>query len=126
MADITTLPIMTSEDAEKIGFARFNRVPTLPIDIPDGGFTISAKTSEGRRITFYFGPHRTGGPARFVDVQFHDAGWIVPNADNGRSPVFDVLTIGHKDRRDYDSRKSAMLEKPSILVVLMGQPGDDS
>src|SRR3546814_10910290 len=85
MADITTLPIMTSEDAEKIGFARFNRVPTLPIDIPDGGFTISAKTSEGRRITFYFGPHRTGGPARFVDVQFHDAGWTVPKI--GRAHV---------------------------------------
>ncbi|MBN9990839.1 hypothetical protein JND45_16005, partial [Listeria monocytogenes] len=59
MADITTLPLMTAADAESIGFARFNDVPTLPIDIPDGNFTISAKTTDGRRITFFFGEHRT-------------------------------------------------------------------
>lgn len=52
MADITQLPVMTAADAESIGFARFNDVPTLPIDIPDGNFTISAKTTDGRRITF--------------------------------------------------------------------------
>ena len=50
MADITQLPVITAADAESIGFARFNDVPTLPIDIPDGNFTISAKTTDGRRI----------------------------------------------------------------------------
>ena len=62
-ASITQLPVMTSADAENVGFAIFNHVPTLPIDIPDGGFTVSAKTSEGLRVTFYFGPSRTGGPS---------------------------------------------------------------
>jgi len=46
-ASICQLPVMTSADAEGIGFAIFNHVSTLPIDIPDGGFTVSAKTSEG-------------------------------------------------------------------------------
>ena len=66
---MSQLPIMTRADAESIGFAIFNHVPTLPVDIPDGGFTISAKTSEGLRVTFYFGPYRTGGPPRFIDIE---------------------------------------------------------
>lgn len=73
-ASICQLPVMTSTDAESIGFAIFNHVPTLPIDIPDGGFTVSAKTSEGLRVTFYFGPSRTGGPPCFIDIQYHDLG----------------------------------------------------
>ena len=32
-ASICQLPVMTSTDAESIGFAIFNHVPTLPIDI---------------------------------------------------------------------------------------------
>lgn len=68
-ASMSQLPIMTRADAESIGFAIFNHVPTLPVDIPDGGFTISAKTSEGLRVTFYFGPYRTGGPPRFIDIE---------------------------------------------------------
>lgn len=71
MADITTLPVMTAADAESIGFARFNDVPTLPVDIPDGNFTITAKTSDGRRVTFFFGEHKRGAPPSFVDIQYH-------------------------------------------------------
>src|SRR3546814_6688091 len=62
MADINQLPVMTARDAESIGFARFNDVPTLPNDIPDGNFTISARTSDGRRITFFFGECERGAP----------------------------------------------------------------
>lgn len=93
---IWQLPVMTSEDAESIGFASFNRVPTLPIDIPDGGCTVSAKTSEGRRVTFYFGPYRTGRPPRFIDIQYHDAGMTVPDGGGVPAPVFDMLTIAEK------------------------------
>ena len=77
MADITTLPVMTAVDAESIGFARFNDVPTLPVEIPDGNFTITAKTSDGRRITFFFGEHKRGAPPSFVDIQYHDLIWTV-------------------------------------------------
>jgi hypothetical protein len=122
MADITTLPVMTATDAESIGFARFNDVPTLPIDIPDGNFTISARTSDGRRITFFFGEHRRGAAPSFVDIQYHDHGATIASADGGRSPVFDMLTIGRGGAHAFDSRKLADDGKPSIAVILMGEP----
>ncbi|HEX7783439.1 MAG TPA: hypothetical protein VF509_11595 [Sphingobium sp.] len=124
MNDITSLPVMTARDAQAIGFAVFNAVPTLPIDIPDGGFTLSAKTSEGRRITFYFGPYVTGGPARFVDIQY-DAGATVPDARGAPTPVFDMFTIGHGDARAYDSRSEEPIGKPSIAAILLSGPADD-
>ncbi|ODU67763.1 MAG: hypothetical protein ABT11_19085 [Novosphingobium sp. SCN 66-18] len=119
MADITQLPVMTARDAEAIGFARFNDVPTLPIDIPDGNFTISARTSDGRRITFFFGEYRRGVPPSFVDIQYHDSGSIIPNANGGTSPTFDMLTIGRGGSHAYDSRQQAAEQKPSIAVVLL-------
>jgi len=122
--NICQLPVMTGTDAESIGFAKFNRVPTLPIDIPDGGFTITTKTSEGRRVTFYFGPNRTGGPPRFIDVQYHDAGMTVPDGDGAPAPVFDMLTIAQGGRQPYDSRKAELSRKPSIAVILLDRPGD--
>ncbi|TGX49054.1 hypothetical protein E5A73_19600 [Sphingomonas gei] len=124
MADITTLPVMSAADAESIGFARFNDVPTLPIDVPDGNFTISAKTSDGRRITFFFGEYRRGSPPSFVDIQYHDQGASIPNANGGRSPVFDMLTIGMGGRQLFDSRRGTNDDKPSIAVILLGNPRD--
>jgi hypothetical protein len=115
---------MTSADAESIGFAIFNHVPTLPIDVPDGGFTISAKTSEGLRVTLYFGPYQTGGPPRFVDIQYHDAGMAVPAANGSPMPVFDMLTIARGGRQPYDSRKVKPDDKPSIAVLLLDHPKD--
>ena len=121
-ASITQLPVMTSADAENVGFAIFNHVPTLPIDIPDGGFTVSAKTSEGLRVTFYFGPYRTGGPLRCIDICYHDASMTVPDGGGSPVPVFDMFTIAEEGRHPYDSRKSDVSEKPSIAVVLLDKP----
>lgn len=122
MADITTLPVMTAADAESIGFARFNDVPTLPVDIPDGNFTITAKTSDGRRVTFFFGEHKRGAPPSFVDIQYHDHGTNIANANGGISPTFEMLTIGLGGRRVFDSRKLDADDKPSIAVILLGEP----
>ncbi|WP_066547270.1 MULTISPECIES: hypothetical protein [unclassified Sphingomonas] len=122
MADITQLPVMTAADAESIGFARFNDVPTLPIDIPDGNFTISAKTTDGRRITFFFGEYKRGSPPSFVDIQYHDNGTRIANANGGTSPTFDMLTIGLGGRNVFDSRRLGPDDKPSIAVILMGEP----
>ena len=121
-ASITQLPVMTSADAENVGFAIFNHVPTLPIDIPDGGFTVSAKTSEGLRVTFYFGPYRTGGPPRCIDICYHDASMTVPDGGGSPVPVFDMFTIAEEGRHPYASRKSDVSEKPSIAVVLLDKP----
>src|SRR3546814_19737964 len=96
MADINQLPVMTARDAESIGFARFNDVPTLPIDIPDGNFTISPRTSDGRRITFFFGEYERGAPPSFVDIQFPDHALPLPAANGSPIPDSDLppLTPG--------------------------------
>lgn len=120
MADITQFPVMTARDAESIGFAPFNNAPTLPIDIPDGNFTISARTSDGRRITFFFGEYERGAPPSFVDIQYHDNGTAIPNANGGTSSSFDMLTIGQGGHHAYDSRRYRPDEKPSIAVILLG------
>lgn len=119
MADITDLPIMSKADAKAIGFAGYNDVAHKPIDIPDGYFTITAKTSEGRRVTFCFMPETCDGPSRFVDIQFHDRRTTVADADGGQQPTFDTFGIAKGGKHIIDSRKLDEAEKPSILVVLL-------
>lgn len=103
------------------GYAEFNGVPHLAVDIPDGdGFTITAKTSEGKRITFSFMPYRKDGPPQCVDVQYHDNG--TSHAKNGvEIPDFDVVLFGETAARavptQYDSRKQPF--RPGIVCVLM-------
>ena len=126
MADITDLPVMTMADAVSIGFAGFNDVPQKPIDLPDGPFTITAQTSERRRITFSFMGQTWDGPARFVDVQFHDRGTVIANSNNGVSPTFNAFAITRGGRHITDSRPLGEDEKPSIVVVLMSRVGEES
>ena len=125
MADITDLPIMTHADAVSLGFAGFNNVPHKCIDVPDGAFTITARTSEGRRVTFCFMGKTYDGPARFCDIAFHDRGTAIPNADNGVSPTFNAFAITRGGRHITDSRPLGEDEKPSILVLLMDEAGDE-
>lgn len=119
MADITDLPVMTQADAISIGFAGFNDVPHKPIDIPDGAFTITARTSDGRRVTFCFLPDRDNSPAGFVDIQYHDSGSAISNANGGQSPTFNAFGIGRGGRHILDSRPLPEADRPSILVLLL-------
>ena len=125
MPDITDLPVMTRADAVSLGFAGYNDVPHRCVDVPDGAFTITAKTSEGRRATFCFMGKRYDGPARFCDIQFHDRGTTILNANNGVSPTFNAFAITRGGRHVIDSRPLAEDEKPSILVLLMDEAGDE-
>ncbi|MCJ2180175.1 hypothetical protein [Novosphingobium album (ex Hu et al. 2023)] len=124
MADIRDLPVMTKADAVSIGFAGFNDVPHKPIDIPDGEFTITAKTSDGRRVTFCFLPGKDYGPAEFVDIQYHDAGTAIPNTDGEHSPTFNAFGIGRGGRHILDARSLPLEDRPSILVLMLDQPSD--
>lgn len=119
MADIADLPVMTKADAISIGFAGFNDVPHKPIDIPDGVFTITARTSDRCRVTFCFLPDRDESPAAFVDIQYHDSGTVIGNANGGHSPTFNAFGIGRGGRHIIDSRPSPEAERPSILVLLL-------
>ena len=125
MADITDLPVMTRADAVSLGYAGFNDVPHKAIDLPDGAFTITARTSEGRRVTFCFMGKSYDGPARFCDIQFHDRGTTIPDADNGVSPTLNAFAITRGGRHVIDSRPLGEDEKPSILVLLMDEAGDE-
>ncbi len=119
MSEIRDLPVMTKADAEAIGFAGFNDVPHKVIDLPDGDFTLSAKTSDGRRVTVSFQPHSPDGAARFVDIQFHDRGTTISSADGGNMPTFNAFAITKGGRHIVDTRALTEGIKPSILVLLM-------
>ena len=121
MPNITGLPVMTAADAASIGFASFNDVPHQALEVPDGGFTYTVKTSDRRRVTFYFGPCRDGGPPAFVDIQYHDRGTAIPGARGGTAPTFDAFAITRGGRQVVDSRALAESIKPSILVLLLDQ-----
>ncbi len=122
MADITSLPVMTAGDAASIGFATYGPVPTLPIDIPDGGFTVSMKTSQGKRLTIFFGIYDPDGTPQYADLRYHDSGATVPDARGEPTPAFDCFTISQGGRQLFDSRQLRDADKPSQLVILMEDP----
>lgn len=78
---------------QALGFAKFNRCPHLCLEIPDGGLTVSCRTSEGHTVTFAFCPYKSGGPPQCVDIQRHDAAETVPNGDRA-VPVQRVICRG--------------------------------
>ena len=78
-------------------------------------------TSENRRVTFCFMGKSYDGPARFVDIQFHDRGTTIPNASDGVSPPFNAFAVTGRGRHVTDSRPLDEAHKPSILVLLMDE-----
>lgn len=93
--------------------------------VPPPTHTITAKTSENRRVTFCFMGKSYDGPARFVDIQFHDRGTTIPNASDGVSPTFNAFAVTGRGRHVTDSRPLDEAHKPSILVLLMDEAGDE-
>ncbi len=97
-------------------FAQFNNYPHQQIAVPDGGFTASFQTSEGKRLTVSFVPYKDGGPAQCVDVQYHDSGTTV---QNGRRDCPTMHAIGFTPGHTvFDTRS---LKSPTtLLTVLIG------
>lgn len=65
------MEILPANQAPLFDFAKFNGGPHLCVEVPDGHFTITARTSEGKKITFAFCPYQDNGPPQCVDVQHH-------------------------------------------------------
>lgn len=63
----------TEKAAEAAGYASFNAVPHLAIEVPDGNSTLTVRTSEGKLVTFAFLSYTTGGPPQCVDLFNHSA-----------------------------------------------------
>ena len=103
-------------EAEAEGFATFNEGPHLCVDVPDGMFTISARTSDGKMVTMCFVCYKDGGTAQCVDIKRHDGPTTPFNGEDAR--VFDMLLFkggGHLfDTRDVETEK-----KPMIATILM-------
>ena len=62
----------------------------------------------------------------FVDVQFHDRGTVIPNADNGVSPTFNAFAITRGGKFVADSRPLDEEIKPSILVLMLDKAGEEA
>jgi hypothetical protein len=129
--DMTARYFQTAAEAVAEGFAEFNRNPHLAVDVPDGNFTITCKTSEGKRITFAFLAYESGGkPPQAVDIAYH-SGERALNCNRDMTPVFDVIgfgsTPGEKGKlgkhHDFDTRTMSKAagesRKVSIACVLM-------
>jgi len=108
------MKIMNEPEAQAMGYATFGDVDTACIEVPDSekGFVISARTSEGKRLTFAFLPYKEGGPPQCVDIVYHDS----PKPKVEGYPTFDVLAFG-KGPTAFDSRKSKIpVTVASILL----------
>jgi hypothetical protein len=114
------IKIMQADQVERNGYAMFNGNDHLCVDVPDGNFTITARTSEGKRVTFAFLCYENDKPPKCVDVTYHDNGTTRTNGDKVL-PTFDVISFGKGGRFLYDSRKEQPDgdQKPGIVTLLM-------
>jgi hypothetical protein len=67
------MKIVSADEAKRMGFADYNNNDHLIVDVPDKNFTISARTSEGRKITFAFLQYKDDSPPQCVDVMRHES-----------------------------------------------------
>lgn len=106
------------QQAQLDGYATFNRGPHLCIDAPNGHFTISVRTSEGKMVTMAFVPYSENGPPQCMDVQYHSSGVVKQNGSSS-SPVQAV--IGFTTGSNV-FRSTLEDEKPcTLLTVLLNQ-----
>ncbi len=75
----TVATLLSKFSAKHTEFTVFNGGPHLCVKVPDGHFTVSCITSEGRKITFAFCPYVADGPAQCVDVLHHTSGVTIQN-----------------------------------------------
>jgi len=106
--------MITREQAKKFGFAGFNDSPHLCVVVPDGGLTISCRTTTGDLVTISFCPYKTGGPPRCIDIQHHNA--PIKKVDDGRELPAQQLVVHGNGTMMFDSRKS---DKPVTLTTLL-------
>jgi hypothetical protein len=124
---MTTAISLSQRDAEwgsevtalAAGFASFNDVPHLCVQLPDGRHTISVRTSDGRRITFAFLPMAAaGGAADCVDIVYHDSGSSCASANGATVPTFDVIIDAGARHACHTSNRTTSPD-PAMVTVLM-------
>lgn len=107
--------LLPHEQVKAAGFAEFNSYPHLCVEVPDGGFTITARTTTGKRVTFSFIPNMKGGPAGCVDVQYHDS--PAPKVRNAGHDIPTMHSIGFTlGSNTWDTRNHT---KPTTLLTVL-------
>lgn len=107
--------VADSKNAESLGFAQFNGGPHLLVDVPNGHFTISTKTSQGKRVTFAFCPYEKDGPAQCIDIEHHNSERVVMN---GVTPQAVQTVICFSQGNDA-FRGYTDAQKPVTLTTLL-------
>ena len=98
-----TLKLLTAEKAATNGYSKYNGGPHLCVDVPEGNFTISAKTPQGRQITFAFIPAYDSPGHQCIDIHCHNTGKL----NSQGVPVQQASVLGsgltiHVSRYDDD------------------------
>jgi hypothetical protein len=102
-------------------YAHFNHCDHLCVNVPDGGFTITTRDSQGKRMTLHFGVYEKGGAPQFVDIVYHDNG---TTRDNGGRilPTFDAIGFGAPMGRSvFDTRNGE--HRTSLICILTPKEG---
>lgn len=105
--------ITTRENVPE-GYAKFNNGNHLCVEVPDDAFTISAKTKDGRRITFAFCCYGEPHIPRCCDIQFHDSGKTLKN---GSSEVA-IQSVAVRGCGPLLHVSKLTDEKPCTLIVV--------
>ena len=72
----------TPDQAKANGFAQFNGGPHLCVNVPNGSFTISARTPSGQLVTFAFiGNGNNENGHHCIDIKHHNSGYTTKNGD---------------------------------------------
>jgi Fe-S-cluster-containing dehydrogenase component len=110
--------LVDHKEVEVHGFARFNKQPHLLVDVPNGNFTITCRTSNGKKITFAFQAYEENGAPACVDVCHHTSPKAVMNGDH-RCPLQEVLCFS----AGYNAFVSKLDDqKPVTLTTIMLEP----
>lgn len=112
----------TPEGAEATGFATFNNVPHICIDVPDGNHTITLKTSEGKLLTVALLPYETGGAPQCVDVVSHAHAGLAHTAHPQDIRVFNKGLIPYSHVPTDDKRDDAVKENPPVITSIILLP----
>ncbi len=108
--------------AKARAFASFNEGPHLCVNVPNGNYTISARTASGKRVTFSFVPYDAHGEGQCVDVQYHDSGRTQSNGQR-ELPSFSVVGFRPGPGDSFDTRNpdKGVRGEPTLITVLMDE-----
>lgn len=110
---------LSHDAAAKEGYATFNKVPHVCVDVPDHNVTITCRTSDGRRVTFAFLQYQKDNPPQCVDIHYAD-GPKWKGSDGREREANNILLFS-----DGGKQKAEMsIGKPISIACLVMNPAN--